>query len=122
MSKLRGEISIKEKENSHNYLKKFIKRKDEIGQLSKSLNVMGDGGMIATNDNKIANWLRKYRNHGMIDRDNLSMWGVNVRMQPLQAVVAEIELKRVEEIVKKRNKNAKYLDDRLLFAPHYDSL
>ena len=79
----------------------------------KSLNVMGDGGMIATNDNKIANWLRKYRNHGMIDRDNLSMWGVNVRMQPLQAVVAEIELKRVEEIVKKRNKNAKYLDDRL---------
>ena len=32
--------SIKEKENSHNYLKKFIKRKDEIGQLSKSLNVM----------------------------------------------------------------------------------
>ena len=32
-------------------------------------NVMGDGGMIGTNDDKIANWLRKYRNHGMINRD-----------------------------------------------------
>jgi len=76
----------------------------------KSLNVMGDGGMIGTNNDKIANWLRKYRNHGMINRDELSMWGVNARMQPLQAVVAEIQLKNVDKIIKKRIKNANFLD------------
>ena len=79
----------------------------------KSLNVMGDGGMIGTNDDKIAKWLREYRNHGMINRDNLSIWGVNVRMQPLQAVVANIQLDEVNKIVKKRIKNAKFLDSEL---------
>ena len=79
----------------------------------KSLNVMGDGGMIGTNDDKIANWLRKYRNHGMINRDKLEMWGVNARMQPLQAIVANIQLKEVNKIIKKRLKNANFLDNQL---------
>ena len=76
----------------------------------KSLNVMGDGGMVVTNDNKIAKWLRKYRNHGMINRDYIDFWGVNARLQPLQAVVAMIELKKVNQIIEKRNNNAKILD------------
>ena len=79
----------------------------------KSLNVMGDGGMIVTNDNKIASWIRKYRNHGMINRNKISMWGVNVRMQPLQAVIAKIELPKIRKIIKIRNKNAKFYDQEL---------
>ena len=42
----------------------------------KSLNVMGDGGMVVTNNKKIAMWLRQYRNHGMISRDKIDFWGV----------------------------------------------
>ena len=42
----------------------------------KSLNVMGDGGMVVTNNKKIAEWLRKFRNHGMVDRDHIDFWGV----------------------------------------------
>ena len=79
----------------------------------KSLNVMGDGGMLVTNDDKIASWCKKYRNHGMIDRDRIVEWGVNMRLQPLQAVVARIELKKVKKIVSTRNKNAKILDNHL---------
>ena len=74
----------------------------------KSLNVMGDGGIVVTNDDKIASWCKKYRNHGMIDRDHIQNWGVNMRLQPLQAVVADIELKKVRKIVKIRNKNASF--------------
>ena len=37
----------------------------------KSLNVMGDGGMIVTNNSKIAKWLNQYRNHGMKNRDEI---------------------------------------------------
>jgi len=76
----------------------------------KSLNVMGDGGMIVTNDDEIANWTRIYRNHGMVDRDHNVMWGVNMRIQPLQAIVASFGLKNLDSILEKRNQNAQYLD------------
>ena len=77
----------------------------------KSLNVMGDGGMVTTNNDKIANWMRKFRNHGMVDRDNIQFWGANLRLQPLQAVVALEELKKLNRIIKIRNQNAKYYDN-----------
>jgi dTDP-3-amino-2,3,6-trideoxy-4-keto-D-glucose/dTDP-3-amino-3,4,6-trideoxy-alpha-D-glucose/dTDP-2,6-dideoxy-D-kanosamine transaminase len=79
----------------------------------KSLNVMGDGGMVVTNNDKLASWARKYRNHGMRDRDRIDYWGVNMRLQPLQAIVAGIELKKVKNIIKLRNKNAKFFDQQL---------
>ncbi len=79
----------------------------------KPLNVMGDGGMVTTNDDHLAAWMRMYRNHGMIDRDHNLIWGVNMRLQPLQAIVASHILKNVDETVDVRNKNAKILDNGL---------
>ena len=79
----------------------------------KSLNVMGDGGAVVTNNFKLYNWLLKYRNHGMMNRDNIKFWGVNNRMQPLQAIVAMHGLKKLNNVIKKRNNNAIYLDKKL---------
>ena len=79
----------------------------------KSLNVMGDGGMVATDNKKIYEWLKKYRNHGMIDRDHIDIWGINMRLQPLQAIVAIEGLKKIDSVIKKRNKNAKIMDNLL---------
>ena len=79
----------------------------------KPLNVMGDGGMVSTNDDALAEWMRMYRNHGMIDRDHNAIWGVNMRLQPLQAVVASHVLKTVPETVEIRNRNARMLDEGL---------
>jgi aminotransferase EvaB len=79
----------------------------------KPLNVMGDGGMVSTDDDKLASWMRMYRNHGMVDRDHNNMWGVNMRLQPLQAVVASKVLKTVNDTVAIRNKNAELLDEGL---------
>lgn len=76
----------------------------------KPLNVMGDGGMVSTDDDKLAAWMRIYRNHGMVDRDHIDIWGVNMRLQPLQAVVASKVLKTVNDTVAIRNKNAQLLD------------
>ena len=36
-----------------------------------------------------------------------------MRMQPFQSIVAEIELKKVNKIISKRNKNAQFLDKEL---------
>ena len=79
----------------------------------KSLNVIGDGGAVVTNDKKIYDWLLKYRNHGMINRDTIVMWGVNKRMQPLQCIVASWGLKKIKEVIKIRNNNADYYDKKL---------
>ena len=54
----------------------------------KSLNVMGDAGAVVTNNFKLYKWAKKYRNHGMINRDQIDIWGENIRIQPLQAIVA----------------------------------
>ncbi len=80
----------------------------------KSLNVMGDGGMVATSNKKIFDWIKKFRNHGMIDRDLIEFWGVNMRLQPLQAVVALEGLKKIDSVIKKRNENAKKMDSLLI--------
>jgi aminotransferase EvaB len=79
----------------------------------KPLNVMGDGGMVSTNNDDLAAWMRMYRNHGMTHRDYNRIWGVNMRLQPLQAIVASRILKTVNETVAIRNKNAAMLDDGL---------
>ncbi len=80
----------------------------------KSLNVMGDGGMVVTNNKKLFLWTQKYRNHGMRDRDHIDFWGVNMRLQPLQAIVAMHRLKELKRTVKRRNINANILDKELL--------
>ncbi len=68
----------------------------------KTLNVMGDGGMVVTDDGDLYEWMLMYRNHGMIDRDHIHMWGVNMRLQPLQAVVAKVMLQTLDERLAKR--------------------
>lgn len=79
----------------------------------KSLNVMGDGGVVVTNNKKLYDWMLKYRNHGMINRNENVIWGVNYRMQPLQAIVAINGLKKITNVIKTRNKNARYYDQKL---------
>jgi dTDP-4-amino-4,6-dideoxygalactose transaminase len=76
----------------------------------KPLNVMGDGGMVVTNDDELAEWIRKYRNHGMVDRDHVEFWGVNMRLQPLQAIVGSRLLDEVKDLVTVRKRNARELD------------
>ena len=82
----------------------------------KSLNVMGDGGMVTTDNEDLYRWMAMYRNHGMIDRNHIDIWGVNMRIQPLQAIVAMRCLPELSEIILKREINAKKLDA-LLSAP-----
>ncbi len=79
----------------------------------KPLNVWGDGGVMVTNDDKVASHVRLYRNHGLKDRDHVEIWGVNNRLQPVQAIVASRVLDSLDAIVEKRNQNARRLDEGL---------
>lgn len=79
----------------------------------KPLNVWGDGGIIVTDDDRAAEFLRLYHNHGLVDRDHVEIWGVNDRLQPFQAVVGSRVLDTVESLVEARIRNARLLDDGL---------
>ena len=79
----------------------------------KTLNVMGDGGMVVTDDDDLYEWMLKYRNHGMVNRDHIEFWGVNYRLQPLQAVVASTMLRTLDERLARRREIQRILDEAL---------
>ncbi len=85
----------------------------------KPLNLWGDGGIIVTDDDKAAEFIRLYRNNGILDRDHVEIWGVNDRLQPFQAVIGSRVLDTVEDLVEARIRNARLLDDGLKGLEHF---
>ena len=62
----------------------------------KNLHIHGDGGVITTDDQGLFEMLMKYRNHGLINRDECEFWGVNSRLDAIQAGIANIKLKHLD--------------------------
>lgn len=62
----------------------------------KNLHVHGDGGVITTNDNALFETLMKYRNHGLKNRDECEFWGINSRLDSIQAGIANIKLRYLD--------------------------
>lgn len=79
----------------------------------KNLNVWSDGGIITTDDDKLAETLRLLRNHGLIDRDKVEILGCNSRLDTLQAVVGNWLIPSAIDISNKRIENAEYYDKHL---------
>jgi dTDP-4-amino-4,6-dideoxygalactose transaminase len=76
----------------------------------KNLNVWSDGGLIVTDDDALAAQLRLLRNHGLADRDTVTVMGCNSRLDTIQAVVGNWLLPQTESIAAKRIENAAYYD------------
>jgi dTDP-4-amino-4,6-dideoxygalactose transaminase len=74
-------------------------------------NVMsGEGGMITTNDDAIAEKCRMLRNHGMKRRYYHDMLGFNFRMTDLCAAIGLAQLDRLEDFTARRRANAAYFN------------
>ena len=73
----------------------------------------GEGGMITTNDTRLAEKLRLLRNHGDTGKYNHVMLGYNYRMTDFQAVIGVEQLKKLDLFIEKRIKNAEYLSKNL---------
>lgn len=86
----------------------------------KNVNVWGDGGVIATDDDQYAAMLRKLRNHGMTDRNTCEFWGFNSRLDTVQAVVGRHVLGNIERTTMRRRENAHRLDELLSDIPQVE--
>jgi len=83
----------------------------------KNLNVWGDGGIIATNSDELADKLRLLRNHGLAGRDECRIFAYNSRLDTIQAVVARHMLGKIDHITASRIANSNYFDDALRGIP-----
>ncbi|RLI79744.1 aminotransferase DegT [Archaeoglobales archaeon] len=73
----------------------------------------GEGGMITTDDANFAEKIRLLRNHGDTGKYNHTMLGYNYRMTNIQAAIGMEQLKKLDELNKKRRENAKYLSSNI---------
>jgi dTDP-4-amino-4,6-dideoxygalactose transaminase len=93
---------------------------------SKNLGCYGDGGLITTQDEKMAEHMRVLRNHGSWKQYHHSELGFNSRLDELQAVVLRAKLKRIDQYNDGRRRVAhrysKALAEMGLIPPHEDGI
>jgi perosamine synthetase len=73
----------------------------------------GEGGMITTDNEEIANMARIYRAHGSSVKYHHDYLGYNFRSTDIAAAIGLAQLKKIDSFNDKRNENASYLTDGL---------
>lgn len=79
----------------------------------KVLNGTGDGGVILTNDSDFYEKAKRYRNHGLVGRNNISEFGCNSRLDSIQAIFLNHLIKETPRCLEARRANAAYYDKQL---------
>ncbi|MBI4211356.1 MAG: DegT/DnrJ/EryC1/StrS family aminotransferase [Deltaproteobacteria bacterium] len=80
---------------------------------AKNLGCFGDGGAVVTNDDDIAHKLYCMRDHGRNHDGVVEMWGINTRLDNLQAAVLNYRLAGYENIIAHRRNIATWYHERL---------
>jgi len=81
----------------------------------------GEGGMVTTNSDEMADMCRVLINQGMKERYKHSYLGFNYRMTEFSSAIGLGQVKRLREFTEKRRKNAKFYDEKLskkFVVPH----
>jgi dTDP-4-amino-4,6-dideoxygalactose transaminase len=77
---------------------------------SKNLGGAGEGGMMTTNDDAMADKLRLLRDHGMWPKYHHKIMGINSRLDALQAAVLAVKLRYLDCWTHGRRQNAAFYD------------
>jgi dTDP-4-amino-4,6-dideoxygalactose transaminase len=84
---------------------------------SKNMTVGGDGGIVTTNDDDLAEVIYQYRNHGRGDDGVHQRLGLNHRLDEIKGAIGREQIKYVEEWGQKRNEAATEYEQRLTNVP-----
>jgi len=83
----------------------------------------GEGGIIVTNNDDLAEKLKLIRNHAeaVVEAKGhgslVNMLGFNFRMTEIEAAIAREQLKKLSLVLTERQRNVKYLSDKLAVIP-----
>ncbi|HXJ36551.1 MAG TPA: DegT/DnrJ/EryC1/StrS family aminotransferase [Candidatus Eisenbacteria bacterium] len=83
---------------------------------TKNLGALGDGGMVLTDDEAIATFVRRDRHQGQVDRYRHESLGLCSRLDAVQAVVLEAKLPHLDAWNARRRAIAAAYDERLRAA------
>jgi len=74
---------------------------------TKNLGAYGDGGMIVTDDEALAEKLNMLRNYGQSEKYSYDFVGVNSRIDEIQAAVLRVKLRHLDRWNERRRASAK---------------
>jgi len=77
---------------------------------TKNLGAFGDGGLVTTNNEKLAEKIRILRDHGQNPRYFYKMIGGNFRLDGIQGAVLTVKLKYLDKWSERRRQNAAIYD------------
>jgi dTDP-4-amino-4,6-dideoxygalactose transaminase len=70
-----------------------------------------EGGFVTTDDDKLADWLRLYRNQGMRTRYQFEMLGFNFRLTDIAAAIGLVQLAKLDRNTARRRAIAERYDE-----------
>ena len=74
----------------------------------KNLNAAGDAGVIVSDNAALIEKLKLMRNHGLKNRNEVSFWGYNSRLDNIQAAILNMRLPGLAKVQAARRKNAAF--------------
>jgi dTDP-4-amino-4,6-dideoxygalactose transaminase len=80
---------------------------------TKNLGAMGDAGCVITNDDTLAEKIRRLGNHGALQKNDHTVEGLNSRLDALQAAILSAKLKHLDIWTEKRRGNASLYNEQL---------
>jgi dTDP-4-amino-4,6-dideoxygalactose transaminase len=84
---------------------------------AKNLGAYGDGGMVVTNDARVAEVVQMLRNHGQREKYHHILRGYNHRLDTLQAAVLRVKLKYLDTWNASRRQHAQLYGELLTDSP-----
>jgi perosamine synthetase len=83
----------------------------------------GEGGMVTTNDDRLAERVQLIRNHAeaVVERkevtDLTNMIGFNFRLGEIEAAIGQVQLRKGPHLIEERKANVRYLESKLSGLP-----
>jgi len=84
---------------------------------AKILGCFGDGGAVVTDDDAVARRIRLLRDHGRNEQGEVECWGLNSRLDNLQAAVLDFQFRDYGAVIARRRALAQLYDEGLRDLP-----
>lgn len=80
---------------------------------AKILGCFGDGGAVVTNDAEVGRKMSLLRDHGRNEEGEVEMWGLNSRLDNMQAAILHAQFRDYDEIINRRRSIARLYESLL---------